>query len=39
MSDSLEPEGYPVRFTGGPNELLRLYPTEMGRLGVLTAEE
>ena len=37
MSDSLEPEGYPVHFNGGPDDLLRLYPTEMGRLGVLSA--
>lgn len=37
MSESLEPEGYPVSFTGGPNDLLRLFPTEMSRLGVLSA--
>ena len=37
MPDSLEPEGYPVHFRGGPNDLLKLYPTEMGRLGVLSA--
>ena len=37
MSDSLEPEGYPISFTGGPNDLLRLYPTEMSRIGALSA--
>ena len=37
MSDSLEPEGYPVRIIGGPNDMLRLHPTEMGRLGSLSA--
>ena len=37
MSDSLEPEGYPVHIVGGPNELLRLHAEEMGRLGALSA--
>ena len=37
MSDSLEPEGFPVRIVGGPDELLKLHSEEMGRLGVLSA--
>ena len=37
MPNTLEPEDYPIGFTGGPNDLLRLYATEMSRLGVLSA--
>ena len=37
MSDSLEPEGYPVHVVGGPNELLSLHPEVMGSLGALSA--
>jgi len=37
MPDTLEPEDYPISFIGGPNDLLRLYPTEMSRLGALSA--
>ena len=36
MSDSLEPEDYPIGFSGSPDNLLRLYLTEMSRLGVLS---
>lgn len=36
MSESLEPEGFPINFAGGPDDLLGHYPEEMARLGTLS---